>query len=235
MSGNEYQRLQKWPWGAYAGTLVGALMTVGTLIASLREAPEHSWQVLTGAACAVVMFSTLTLISLAVAVHGHPTRVYSVNPKWIPRSRWAVNINLLLLPSAVATAPGIGLLGAEIYPELSPWHRFPMFVGVLVGVATPFLLLWYAHKAQHSGAHLALLDDGLRVHTPVGKQHFITKAQFLRTVAVIRGGVRVELHPEESPAVIINLMSYGPTPASVLRVLVPYLIDNGAHVRSTWL
>ncbi|GAC84854.1 hypothetical protein [Gordonia paraffinivorans] len=237
MSGNEYQRLQKWPWGAYAGTLVGALMTVGTLIASLREAPEHSWQVLTGAACAVVMFSTLTLISLAVAVHGHPTRVYSVNPKWIPRSRWAVNINLLLLPSAVATAPGIGLLGAEIYPELSPWHRFLMIVGVLVGVATPFLLLWYARKALRSGAHLSLLDDGLRVHTPVGKHYFITKAQLSQSHITVRGGLQVVIHPppDGSRAVTIALMNYGPTPASALRVLVPYLVDNGAHVRSTWL
>ncbi|VFA88810.1 Uncharacterised protein [Gordonia paraffinivorans] len=137
----------------------------------------------------------------------------------------------------VAAAPAIGLLGADLYPELSPWHRFLMFVGVLVGVATPFLLLWYARKALRSGAHLSLLDDGLRVHTPVGKHYFITKAQLSQSHVTVRGGLQVVIHPppDGSRAVTIALMNYGPTPASVLRVLVPYLVDNGAHVRSTWL
>ncbi|WP_131734384.1 hypothetical protein [Gordonia paraffinivorans] len=229
--------MTKYPWGMYAALMLLAVVEVGgTVMLIHHAAAERSWLLLAAGVSWSLMLGTSVFTCVAGAIYARPTRpVYTVDPSFIPRSRWSVASCLLLIPAFLAAIPAIGLLGADLYPELSPWHRFLMFVGVLLGVATPFLLLWYAHKAQHSDAHLALLDDGLHVRTTVGKQHFITKAQLLRTVAVIRGGVRVELHPEESPAVIINLMSYGPTPSSVLHVLVPYLIDNGAHVRSTWL
>lgn len=231
----EVEWATKRPLGLYAAVLVVAVVEAGVIVAMFHAAERQSWQLFAGATCGAVMMGALLCTFLIGAIHAHPTRrVYNVDPEWIPQSRWSVVVYLLLLPAALAMGPAIGFVGAGIYPDLTAWGRFVMFIGFLAGVGSPFLFLWYARKAQRSGAHLSLLDEGLQVRTPVGKQYFITKAQLPQTTVVIKGSLQVVLYPPEgSRAITIALINYGPTPSSVLHALLPYLINKGARIRNS--
>jgi two-component system sensor histidine kinase DesK len=167
-----------------AHAAVCGLVLRGSLVSMLRGEPmdRRLWWVLAGAA--VVMVAAILLlrgggdlpagIRLSLLVIGSFS-LYAVSPIRSARRLTLASLLLSFAVVALALAPGEGIAGEDVVPLVLFAFFWPLFVVVVAGRMTCWMLLlvWQLDAARTAQAQLAVAEERLRfsrdLHDVVGR------------------------------------------------------------------